>query len=111
MFTDHGVTRYTLPDGRTVTVLAGFTRDSESPPLPEVFHGNPFNDADAAAGPMAASSLAGEARHPLPLSSGDPVLGRAHDPKSQRQGLTLLAAQPCGFARLLYRRCTGWRSG
>jgi hypothetical protein len=49
VFTDHGVTRYTLPDGRTVTVLAGFTRDSEDPPLPEVFHGNPFDDADAAA--------------------------------------------------------------
>jgi hypothetical protein len=49
VFTDHGVTRYTLPDGRTITVLAGFTRDSEVPPLPEVFHGNPFDDADVAA--------------------------------------------------------------
>ena len=49
VFTNHGVTRYTLPDGRTVTVLAGFTQDSEVPPLPEVFHGNPFDDADAAA--------------------------------------------------------------
>jgi hypothetical protein len=49
VFTDHGVTRYTLPDGRTITVLAGFTRESEVPPLPEVFHGNPFDDADAAA--------------------------------------------------------------
>jgi hypothetical protein len=49
VFTDHGVTRYTLPGGRTVTVLAGFTRNSEVPPLPEVFHGNPFDDGDAAA--------------------------------------------------------------
>jgi len=49
VFTDHGVTRYTLPGGRTITVLAGFTRDSEIPPLPEVFHGNPFDDADVAA--------------------------------------------------------------
>lgn len=49
VFTDHGVTRFTLPDGRTITVLAGFTQDSEVPPLPEVFHGNPFDDADAAA--------------------------------------------------------------
>jgi hypothetical protein len=49
VFTDHGVTRYTLPDGRTITVLAGFSRDSEVPPLPEVFHGNPFDDADIAA--------------------------------------------------------------
>ena len=49
VFTDHGVTRYTLPGGRTITVLAGFTQDSEVPPLPEIFHGNPFDDADAAA--------------------------------------------------------------
>jgi hypothetical protein len=49
VFTDHGVTRYSLPDGGTVTVRAGFTQDSEVPPLPEVFHGNPFDDADVAA--------------------------------------------------------------
>jgi hypothetical protein len=49
VFTDHGVTKYSLPDGGTVTVLAGFTRASEVPPLPEVFHGNPFDDADVAA--------------------------------------------------------------
>ena len=29
--------------------LAGFTQDSEVPPPPKVFHGNPFDDADAAA--------------------------------------------------------------
>ena len=49
VFTDHGVTRYSLPDGGTVTVLAGFTQDSVIPPLPEVFHGNPFDDRDVAA--------------------------------------------------------------
>ena len=49
VFTDHGVTRYSLPDGGTVTVRAGFTQESEVPPLPEVFHGNPFDDADVAA--------------------------------------------------------------
>jgi hypothetical protein len=50
VFTDHGLLgRYSLPDGGTVTVFAGYDRSSEVPPQPEVFHGNPFDDQDVAA--------------------------------------------------------------
>jgi hypothetical protein len=50
VFTDHGLLgRYSLPDGGTVTVFAGFDRSSDVPPEPEVFHGNPFDDQDVAA--------------------------------------------------------------
>ena len=50
VFTDHGLLgKYSLPDGGTVTVFAGYDRSSEVPPEPEVFHGNPFDDEDAAA--------------------------------------------------------------
>jgi hypothetical protein len=50
VFTDHGlIARYRFEGGRTVTVFAGFQRDSIVPPLPEVFHGNPFDDQDVAA--------------------------------------------------------------
>ena len=50
VFTDHGLLgRYKLPDGGTVTVFAGYDQSSEIPPEPEVFHGNPFDDQDAAA--------------------------------------------------------------
>jgi hypothetical protein len=50
VFTDHGLLgRYSLPDGGTVTVFAGYDRSSEVPPEPEIFHGNPFDDQDVAA--------------------------------------------------------------
>jgi hypothetical protein len=50
VFTDHGLLgRYSLPDGGTVTVRAGYERDSVLPPEPEIFHGNPFDDRDVAA--------------------------------------------------------------
>ena len=50
VFTDHGLLgRYSLPDGGTVTVFAGYDRDSILPPEPEVFHGNFFTDQDVAA--------------------------------------------------------------
>jgi hypothetical protein len=50
VFTDHGLLgRYSLPDGGTVTVFAGYDRDSILPPQPEVFHGNPFDDHDVGA--------------------------------------------------------------
>jgi hypothetical protein len=50
VFTDHGLLgRYSLPDGGTVTVFAGYDRDSILPPEPEVFHGNFFDDQDVAA--------------------------------------------------------------
>jgi hypothetical protein len=50
VFTDHGLLgRYSLPDGGTVTVFAGYDRDSILPPEPEIFHGNPFDDQDVAA--------------------------------------------------------------
>jgi hypothetical protein len=49
VFTDHGLLgRYSLPDGGTLTVFAGYDRDSILPPEPEIFHGNPFDDQDAA---------------------------------------------------------------
>jgi hypothetical protein len=50
VFTDHGLrARYTFPGGRTITVFSGYERNSEVPPEPTVFHGNPFDDADRAA--------------------------------------------------------------
>jgi hypothetical protein len=50
VFTDHGLLgRYSLPDGGTVTVFAGYDRDSILPPEPEIFHGNFFDDQDVAA--------------------------------------------------------------
>jgi hypothetical protein len=50
VFTDHGLLgRYSLPDGGTVTVRAGYERDSILPPEPEIFHGNPFDDQDVVA--------------------------------------------------------------
>jgi hypothetical protein len=50
VFTDHGLLgRYSLPGGGTVTVFAGYDRDSILPPEPEVFHRNPFDDQDVAA--------------------------------------------------------------
>jgi hypothetical protein len=57
VFTDHGLLgRYTLPGGRTVTVFAGYDRDSIVPPEPEIFHGNFFDDEDVAAFCAALSS-------------------------------------------------------
>jgi hypothetical protein len=48
VFTDHGLlARYHLPDGRTITVWAGYQQASIVPPLPEVFHGNPPPGVDA----------------------------------------------------------------
>jgi len=41
--------RYKMPDGGTVTVFAGYDRDSIDPPQPEVFRGNPFDDQDVSA--------------------------------------------------------------
>jgi hypothetical protein len=42
VFTDHGLfARYSLPGGRTITMFAGYQRDSIVPPEPFVFHGNP----------------------------------------------------------------------
>jgi hypothetical protein len=38
-----------MPDGGTVTVFAGYDRDSIDPPQPEVFRGNPFDDQDVSA--------------------------------------------------------------
>jgi len=50
VFTDHGLLgRYSLPGGGTVTVFAGYDRDSILPPEPEIFHGNFFDDRDVAA--------------------------------------------------------------
>jgi hypothetical protein len=50
VFTDHGLLgRYSLPGGGTVTVFAGYDRDSILPPEPEIFHGNFFDDQDVAA--------------------------------------------------------------
>jgi hypothetical protein len=50
VFTDHGLLgRYSLPDGGTVTVFAGYDRDSILPPEPEIFHGNFFDDNDVTA--------------------------------------------------------------
>lgn len=53
VFTDHGLlARYSLPGGRTITMFAGYERDSIVPPEPFVFHGNPpldWNDAERAA--------------------------------------------------------------
>lgn len=50
VFTDHGLLgRYSLPDGGTVTVFAGYDRTSILPPEPEIFHGNFFDDQDMAA--------------------------------------------------------------
>jgi len=50
VFTDHGLlARYSLPGGRTITMFAGYERDSIVPPEPFVFHGNPpldWNDAE-----------------------------------------------------------------
>lgn len=42
VFTDHGLrARYKLPGGGTVTMWAGYLRESIEPPEPVVFHGNP----------------------------------------------------------------------
>lgn len=42
VFTDHGLlARYSMPGGRTITMFAGYERDSILPPEPFVFHGNP----------------------------------------------------------------------
>jgi hypothetical protein len=50
VFTDHGLLgRYYLPNGRTVTVFAGYDRNSILPPKPEIFHGNFFDDGDVVA--------------------------------------------------------------
>jgi hypothetical protein len=50
VFTDHGLfARYRLPCGRTITVFAGYERESIVPPEPGIFHGNPFDAEDAAA--------------------------------------------------------------
>ena len=50
VFTDHGLfARYRLPGGRTITVFAGYQRESIVPPEPGIFHGNPFDAEDAAA--------------------------------------------------------------
>jgi hypothetical protein len=48
VFTDHGLlARYSLPGGRTITMFAGYERDSILPPKPFVFHGNPPLDWSA----------------------------------------------------------------
>jgi len=53
VFTDHGLlAKYKLPGGRTVTMFAGYERDSIDPPEPFVFHGNPpldWSDTERAA--------------------------------------------------------------
>ena len=53
VFTDHGLlARYHLPDGRTITIWAGYQQASIVPPKPEIFHGNPppgIDPADTAA--------------------------------------------------------------
>lgn len=42
VFTDRGLfAKYKLPGGRTITVFAGYERESIVPPEPSVFHGNP----------------------------------------------------------------------
>jgi hypothetical protein len=49
VLTDHGLlARYSLPDGGTITVWAGYQQVSVVPPLPEVFHGNPPPGTDPA---------------------------------------------------------------
>lgn len=48
VLTDHGLlARYSLPGSRTVTMWAGYQRESIIPPEPAVFHGNPPLDWDA----------------------------------------------------------------
>jgi hypothetical protein len=53
VFTDHGLlARYSMPGGRTVTMFAGYQRESIVPPEPFVFHGNPpldWSDMETAA--------------------------------------------------------------
>ena len=53
VFTDHGLlAKYSLPKGRTITMFAGYQRDSIDPPKPFVFHGNPpldWSDEETAA--------------------------------------------------------------
>lgn len=45
VFTDHGLlARYKLPGGKTITMWAGYQRESILPPEPEIFHGNPVLD-------------------------------------------------------------------
>jgi hypothetical protein len=45
VFTDHGLlARYKLPEGKTITMWAGYQRESILPPEPEIFHGNPVLD-------------------------------------------------------------------
>ena len=52
VFTDHGLlAKYSLPQGRTITMFAGYERTSIDPPKPFVFHGNPpldWSDEEAA---------------------------------------------------------------
>ena len=53
VFTDHGLlARYSMPGGRTITMFAGYQRESILPPEPFVFHGNPpldWSDVETAA--------------------------------------------------------------
>jgi len=47
VFTDHGLlARYKLPNGKTITMWAGYQRESIVPPEPTVFHGNPVLDGN-----------------------------------------------------------------
>ena len=47
VFTDHGLlARYKLPGGKTITMWAGYQRESIVPPEPTVFHGNPVLDGN-----------------------------------------------------------------
>jgi hypothetical protein len=50
VLTDHGlIGRYSFPHGGVVTVWAGYQQVSIDPPLPTIFHGNPFDAEDDAA--------------------------------------------------------------
>jgi hypothetical protein len=50
VLTDHGLlVRYSLPGGGTVAVWAGYQQVLIDPPLPDIFHGNPFDADDDAA--------------------------------------------------------------